>query len=78
MVLKRYNREPLKRWHYLATCMSRSLTDYQIDAIVNNDNTKYYTLFSAKVEYSRDGESKRERTRECTLLYTNTPLGREK
>ena len=24
----------------------------------------------------RDGESKRERTPECMLLYTNTPLGR--
>ena len=24
----------------------------------------------------RDGESKRGRTRECILLYTNTPLGR--
>ena len=24
----------------------------------------------------RDGENKRGRTRECMLLYTNTPLGR--
>ena len=24
----------------------------------------------------RDGERKRERTRECMLLYTNTPFGR--
>ena len=24
----------------------------------------------------RDGESKRERSRECLLLYSNTPLGR--
>ena len=28
--------------------MSVSLTDYQIDAIVSNDNTKYYTLFFGK------------------------------
>ena len=24
----------------------------------------------------RDGERKREQTRECMLLYTNTPFGR--
>ena len=42
MDLIRYNREPLKSWHYLAPCLSGSLIDYHTDALVNNDNTKYY------------------------------------
>ena len=33
-------------------------------------------FFSAEIWNHRDGERKREQTRECMLLYTNTPSGR--
>ena len=64
-----------KKWQ--AKCkIVKSITEINVIEIVKYNRTcltkKKFPLRCNR----RDGESKRGRTRECMLLYTNTPSGR--
>ena len=57
-------REPLECWHYwVATCLSGSFTDYQTDALVNNDNSERREFI-----VSSCGKAIIERSRSSSLL----------
>ena len=57
--------------------IAKSITEINVMKMVKYNRT-FLTkkFFFAEMYNRRDGESTRGRTRECMLLYTNTPLGR--
>ena len=56
--------------------IAKSITEINVIEMVKYNRTCLTKIFFPQRCNRRDGESKRGRTRECMLLYTNTPSGR--